>query len=780
MPLLPTIRRLPAAALLLAATGLPAAADTLTSGWITLGGGTQTPYYVRTAPVPGPTVMITGGVHGNEPAGAAAANQIRTWSITKGTLVVVPFCAPQALDANTREISGEGNLNRNFPGVGDPITATTGSTAAALWAFTRQVMPTWLIDMHEGIGIAGDESTTSVGSSIIHMNEPVTNAQVAKMLAAINAGITDPAKKFISLGSSGPVDTSLARATVTHLGTRGLIVETTSTDQTLALRVDQHRTAASQFLVDQGMLAAAFGGPRNGVLDEFTFDEPEGSRLTQAGNSLPNGSVWDVSPFSTRTQDGLLRIQRTQSGTSTTSTGVLGGGEVRVRRAGEAGNVATDLGEGFATMVVDGWDFRGTQIGETISFGFRNAVSPTAEDTAHLVLRRTGLDEVSILGQGFGTGSGAVAAEARFRAVQDTPVQFVLQLNKQTNLNGSPLASGSAAGGFFRVFYQTLGQDYVEVGGGAAVRQDRNGNHLTMRISGSVGANGGSFNVDRMAFTSALPGLLIPPSAPGVVNLMCTTGTLTQGRAGFPFVSGTTRIEKTGAGTMVLDAANVLSGSTTVLAGRLHLANPLALRASRLVPLAGGTVTVAPGLHTIVGGLAADAGGLVDVGSGMLTVAGGLAPATLVAAILSGKGDGGWNGGQGITSSAAAASTSLPRTVGWLDNGDGSLSVAFAAAGDANLDWTVDILDAAALGAGGKYQSGQAATWAEGDFNYDGFFDVLDVADMASAGTLGGGAYANASAGVAVVPEPALLGAASATLATAILRWRGVSRRAAR
>ena len=46
-------------------------------------------------------------------------------------VVVVPFCAPQALDANTREIPGEGNLNRNFPGIGDPITATTGSTAAA-------------------------------------------------------------------------------------------------------------------------------------------------------------------------------------------------------------------------------------------------------------------------------------------------------------------------------------------------------------------------------------------------------------------------------------------------------------------------------------------------------------------------------------------------------------------------------------------------------------------------------------------------------------------------
>ena len=777
-------RRTLLAALLVAALSVPAVADTLSSGWIALGSGTQTPYYIRTTSVPGPTVMITGGVHGNEPAGASAANQIRTWSITKGTLIVVPFCAPQALDANTREIPGEGNLNRNFPGVGDPITATTGSTAAALWAFARQAVPEWHIDMHEGIGIAGDEASTSVGSSIIHMNEKVTNAQVTKMLTAVNAGITDPAKKFSDLGSTGPIDTSFARATVTFLGTRGMIVETTSTDQTLPLRVNQHRTAVSQFLMDQGMIAGAFGGPRNGVIDEFTYDEPEGTKLTQAGNSLPNGAVWDTSPYATRTLGGMLQIQRTQSGTSVTSTGVLGGGEVRVRRAGEVGNVATDIGEGFATMVVDGWDFRSTQVGETISFGFRNAVSPTAEDTAHIVLKRTGLDEVSILGQGFGTGAAYIATQARFHAVQSTPVQFVLQLNKRTNLDGTPLVSGASAGGFYRVYYQTLGQDYVEVGSGAAVRQDRNGNHLSMRISGSIGASGGSFNVDRTAFSSTLPGLLIPASAPGVVNLMCTTGTLTQGRAGFPFLSGTTRLEKTGAGTMVLDAANILTGSTTVLAGRLQLANSLALRASRLVPLSGGTVTLAAGLQTIVGGLAADAGGLVDVGSGMMIIASGLTPAGLVSAIQAGRGDGSWNGTRGITSTAAAQalSQSIPRTVGWLDNGDGSVSVAYAAPGDTNLDLNVDILDAANFLAGGRFDSGLLATWNEGDFTYDSVADILDAAELLSTGLYDVGSY-NLSAGAATdviaVPEPApsLVGLACAAWGGVIACRRSRARR---
>jgi hypothetical protein len=83
-------------------------------------------------------------------------------------------------------------------------------------------------------------------------------------------------------------------------------------------------------------------------------------------------------------------------------------------------------------------------------------------------------------------------------------------------------------------------------------------------------------------------------------------------------------------------------------------------------------------------------GGKVDLGRGLINIASGSA-ADLVADILAGRGDGSWNGTSGITSSAAASSGGL-RTVGWLDNGDGSLAVAYAAGGDTNLDWMVDIL----------------------------------------------------------------------------------------
>jgi hypothetical protein len=135
--------------------------------------------------------------------------------------------------------------------------------------------------------------------------------------------------------------------------------------------------------------------------------------------------------------------------------------------------------------------------------------------------------------------------------------------------------------------------------------------------------------------------------------------------------------------------------------------------------------------------------GRVDVTSGGITITSGLSPVALVARILEGRGDGTWNGTSGITSSAAAAdlSQSIPRSVGWLDNGDGSLTASYAAPGDTNLDSTVDVLDAANFLAGGKFDAGLPASWTDGDFGYDGVVDILDVADFLSTGLFDTGMY---------------------------------------
>jgi autotransporter-associated beta strand protein len=155
-------------------------------------------------------------------------------------------------------------------------------------------------------------------------------------------------------------------------------------------------------------------------------------------------------------------------------------------------------------------------------------------------------------------------------------------------------------------------------------------------------------------------------------------------------------------------------------------------------------------------------GGRVDVGRGIVTVASGLTPVELVTAIVAGRADGSWTGTSGITSTAVAAAVavSTPRAVGWLDNGNGSVSFAYAAQGDTNIDWVVDILDASNFLSLGKYDTGLPSTWLEGDFNYDGVVDVLDAAEFFNTGLYDTGNYntgAGAAGSVAAVPEPSSL-----------------------
>jgi len=262
----------------------------------------------------------------------------------------------------------------------------------------------------------------------------------------------------------------------------------------------------------------------------------------------------------------------------------------------------------------------------------------------------------------------------------------------------------------------------------------------------------------------------------GGVTLACGgTGSLTFSNA----IRGTgpITISSTGSGKVIFaGAGSTHSGTVTIQSRELQLAGASALAASMIVPVAGGTMTLSPYQMVTIGGLDPNAGGLTDVGSGLVTVSGGLSAANLVTAILAGRGDGSWTGTSGITSSTAAADIALgaSRAVGWLDNGDGSLAFAYAAPGDTNLDWQVDVLDAANVLASGKFNTGDPASWAEGDFNYDGVVDVLDAADFITTGLYNAGPYnppASVS-GVAAVPEPSTAIAAVAVLATVIIARR--------
>ena len=326
----------------------------------------------------------------------------------------------------------------------------------------------------------------------------------------------------------------------------------------------------------------------------------------------------------------------------------------------------------------------------------------------------------------------------------------------------------------------------------------------------------GSFSVAQTL--QSLQVVFTPGSGPGNIVIDVPSGSQTQAQAGYSAINAALSVTKTGAGTVVFDAANAYTGPTTVSAGTLQVANANGLQATNVTVDTGATLAVASGttmrspgvivdggtisaaalavnnttgitalainagtiaggpVVTItaggqmslvqdarvtvgVGGLSVDqsgGGGRLDVGAGQVSIAaGGISAADLRADIIAGRNGGGWNGTAGITSSTAAAAGGS-RAVGYIVAGDGSARVSFAAPGDVDLTGAVNVFDLVSINGSGKYGTGAASVWSQGDFNYDGVTNVFDLVSVNTAGAYGQGNYFPAS------PSGASLGSVAA------------------
>lgn len=308
----------------------------------------------------------------------------------------------------------------------------------------------------------------------------------------------------------------------------------------------------------------------------------------------------------------------------------------------------------------------------------------------------------------------------------------------------------------------------------------------------------------------------------GAVAVDIAAGIVGQAAAGHATIAGTGSLGKTGNGTLVLDAANTLTGPTTVAGGTLELAAVKSLVGSPVTVASGGTLAIAAGVTprvpsvTLAGGrlvadtvtidggsgigslmvadgtiagrpavtvgvvgrlvlapettttlavetldVDAEAGGFVDLGRGRIEIGSGATKAGLRADILAARGSGDWLGEAGIGSSAEELANGI-RTVGYTVAANGSAVVAFAAPGDLNLDGQVNVFDLAALRSSGVFGTSSAAHWTDGDMNYDGVANLFDLVAIGSGGGFGQGNYLPGSTPAlasAVVPEPRTLGA---------------------
>ncbi len=228
-----------------ALAGAPTKSKKITTVTVAAGTIYATPMYIIDSGKSGPTVMIVGGVHGNEPAGYNAAAKVKDWNIKKGKLIVLPQANKKAVSNKTRTYSGI-DLNRQFPQSKTQSPKTT--LAKAIWGEVKKYKVDWLMDMHEGYNYT--KISDSVGQSIIYCPNSATQTMANAIVKDLNSGISTSYKKFTLY--KYPVKGSLARAAGDYQGVNAFIFETAS-KPALSTRVNYQVKAAKTLLTRLGM-----------------------------------------------------------------------------------------------------------------------------------------------------------------------------------------------------------------------------------------------------------------------------------------------------------------------------------------------------------------------------------------------------------------------------------------------------------------------------------------------------------------------------------------------
>ena len=199
--------------------------------------------------VPGPTALILGGVHGNEPAGAVAAESVCAFTPVRGKLVVAPRVNAPGLQQSLRYLPGAGDMNRAYPPAGTDTPADR--MGAEIIGLMNQYQITMLIDLHEARTFHKIDRT-SLGQTLLFADNAASTGLAMDTVDAVNRQIAEEVAKFSLVGH--PIRSSSAWYAGKFLGIAAFTVETSSR-QELAERARQHLLVVTELLAAGGWLA---------------------------------------------------------------------------------------------------------------------------------------------------------------------------------------------------------------------------------------------------------------------------------------------------------------------------------------------------------------------------------------------------------------------------------------------------------------------------------------------------------------------------------------------
>lgn len=201
-------------------------------------------YYQISSNQPGPTIIITGGIHGNEPAGYRAAERLLDYQVDKGTVYIFPQVNKIGINNTERLFKDGKDLNRSFLAKEELPSV---QLADQLLAFIENKEVNLVLDLHESKKCAKIDKN-HVGQTLITSDHFWFTAR--EVAEEINQTIAKDEHKFRA--EISPVTGSLVWAVSKELDIPGVTVETCMTLD-LAERVEHHFKIVSYFLQEEGV-----------------------------------------------------------------------------------------------------------------------------------------------------------------------------------------------------------------------------------------------------------------------------------------------------------------------------------------------------------------------------------------------------------------------------------------------------------------------------------------------------------------------------------------------
>lgn len=237
-----------------------AAAGAVRSSYrIRRGSDDETPLVRVDGPEPGPTMVVVGGVHGDEESGWRAAERATEWPVESGTLIVIPRANAPAVERGTRNFPDWVDLNRQFPPGEPPRTPL----ARGIWRAVVRHDPDGVLDLHSSDGIYGEDEFY-VGQNVFRTEglRPEVEAAVTR-LNEDRVPADRPEYEFVHNGA-GSEKALLTIKANRDLGAETALFEVTTRELPLQTRVEWTAAFVRAILSLWGMVAPTDEERRSG------------------------------------------------------------------------------------------------------------------------------------------------------------------------------------------------------------------------------------------------------------------------------------------------------------------------------------------------------------------------------------------------------------------------------------------------------------------------------------------------------------------------------------